>query len=79
MLHKFFFLDRQFDGALFKNEDGTISDILLVNGTLNPKLTIGIEKVRLRLLNGSNARNYTFKLNTRDTFQQIAKYTGNNE
>ena len=79
MLHKFFFLDRQFDGALFKNEDGTIGDIILVNGTLNPKLTIGIEKVRLRLLNGSNARNYTFKLNTRDTFQQIAKYTGNNE
>src|SRR5699024_7064664 len=30
------------------------------------------EKIRLRLLNGSNARNYTFKLNTGDSFEQIA-------
>ncbi|MFJ7736544.1 multicopper oxidase family protein [Lysinibacillus sp. NPDC097287] len=72
------FQDRQFDGGKqlnyqrFKNDDGTIGDTLLVNGTLNPKLTISKEKVRLRLLNGSNARNYTFKLNTGDSFEQIA-------
>nr|WP_246197214.1 multicopper oxidase domain-containing protein [Cytobacillus depressus] len=72
------FQDRQFDDKkqlnykAVLNEDGTIGDTLLVNGTLNPKLTVGKEKVRLRLLNGSNARNYTFQLNTGDSFQQIA-------
>ncbi|WP_432359773.1 multicopper oxidase family protein [Sporosarcina sp. UB5] len=54
------------------NEDGTIGNTLLINGTLNPKLTVNKEKVRLRLLNGSNARNFTFKLNTGDSFVQIA-------
>ncbi|RUL49019.1 multicopper oxidase family protein [Lysinibacillus antri] len=64
--------EKQFDYQAVRNEDGTIGDTLLVNGTFNPKLTIGKEKVRLRLLNGSNARNYTFKLNTGDKFQQVA-------
>jgi blue copper oxidase len=54
------------------NDDGTIGDTLLINGTLNPKLTVKKEKVRLSLLNGSNARNYTFKLNTGDSFVQVA-------
>ncbi|PIC56969.1 copper oxidase [Sporosarcina sp. P12(2017)] len=72
------FQDRIFDDkkqlnfSAAKNEDGTIGDTLLINGTLNPKLTVNKEKVRLRLLNGSNARNYTFKLNTGDSFVQIA-------
>ena len=64
--------EKQFDYQSVLNEDGTIGDTLLINGTLNPKLTVGKEKVRLRLLNGSNARNYTFKLNTGNKFQQIA-------
>src|SRR5690625_6550573 len=54
------------------NDDGTIGDTLLINGTLNPMLTVKKEKVRFRLLNGSNARNFTFKLNTGDSFEQIA-------
>src|SRR5699024_2950235 len=58
-----------YDAAM--NDDGTIGDTLLINGTLNPKLTVKKEKVRLRLLNGSNARNYTFKLNTVDSFTQV--------
>ena len=72
------FQDRVFDDEnqlnykSVMNEDGTIGDTLLINGTLNPKLTVNKEKVRLRLLNGSNARNYTFKLNTGDSFVQIA-------
>lgn len=72
------FQDRTFDDqkqlnySAAKNEDGTIGDTLLINGTLNPKLTVNKEKVRLRLLNGSNARNFTFKLNTGDSFVQIA-------
>ncbi len=72
------FQDRTFDDQsqlnykTVMNDDGTLGDTLLINGTLNPKLIVGEEKVRLRLLNGSNARNFTFKLNTEDTFIQIA-------
>ncbi|MBG9758179.1 multicopper oxidase domain-containing protein [Lysinibacillus sphaericus] len=72
------FQDRQFDDQQqlnyqqFKNNDGTIGDTLLINGTLNPKLHVRQEPVRLRLVNGSNARNFTFKLSTNENFQQIA-------
>ncbi|WP_313892196.1 multicopper oxidase domain-containing protein [Psychrobacillus sp.] len=72
------FQDRKFDDQKqlnyekVKNEDGTIGDTLLINGTVNPNLSVNKEKVRLRILNGSNARNYTLKLNTGDTFTQIA-------
>src|SRR5699024_1924831 len=59
-----------YDAAM--DEDGTIGDTSLVNGTVNPKLAVNKEKVRLRLLNGSNARDYTRKLNTGDSFKQIA-------
>lgn len=64
--------EKQFNYDEIANPDGTLGDTLLVNGTLNPRLSVGREKIRLRLLNGSNARNYTFKLNTSDSFQQIA-------
>ncbi|MCK1998350.1 multicopper oxidase domain-containing protein [Psychrobacillus psychrodurans] len=63
---------KQMNYSAAMNEDGTIGDTLLINGTLNSKLTVNKEKVRLRLLNGSNARNFTFKLNTGDSFVQIA-------
>ncbi len=63
---------KQLNFSSAKNEDGTIGDTLLINGTLNPKLTVNKEKIRLRLLNGSNARNFTFKLNTGNFFIQIA-------
>ncbi len=63
---------KQLNYSAAMNDDGTIGDTLLINGTLNPKLTVNKEKVRLRLLNGSNARNYTFKLNTGDSFVQVA-------
>ncbi|QTD41001.1 multicopper oxidase family protein [Sporosarcina sp. Te-1] len=72
------FQDRLFDDQkqlnyeAAQNSDGTIGDTLLVNGTLNPKLTVPGEHVRFRLLNGSNARNFTFKLNTGEPFVQIA-------
>ncbi|PID20564.1 copper oxidase [Sporosarcina sp. P3] len=62
----------QLDYKAVMNEDGTIGDTLLVNGTVNPVLKVGKEQVRLRLLNGSNARNFTFKLNTGESFVQIA-------
>nr|WP_253271202.1 multicopper oxidase domain-containing protein [Sporosarcina sp. D27] len=72
------FQDRAFnqigelDYQIAYNSDGTIGDRLLVNGTLDPKLTVPQGKVRLRLLNGSNARNYKVSLSSGDSFQQIA-------
>lgn len=63
---------KQLNYSAAMNDDGTIGETLLINGTLNPKLTVKKEKVRLRLLNGSNARNYTFKLNSGDSFVQVA-------
>ncbi|MET3507561.1 multicopper oxidase family protein [Halalkalibacter oceani] len=64
--------EKQLNYSAAMNDDGTIGETLLINGTLNPKLTVNKEKVRLRLLNGSNARNFTFKLNTGDSFVQVA-------
>ncbi len=69
---KTFDANKQLNYESTMNDDGTIGDTLLINGTLNPKLTVKKEKVRLRLLNGSNARNFTLKLNTGDSFIQIA-------
>src|SRR5690625_6591307 len=62
---------KQLDYEAVKNVDGTMGETLLINGTLNPRLTVNKEKVRLRLLNGSNMRNYTFKLSNNQSFQQI--------
>src|SRR5699024_3201316 len=55
---------------------GTIGDVSLVNGTLNPKLTVTEPAMRFRLLNGANARNYTFRLSNGATFTQIASDGG---
>lgn len=64
--------EKQLNYQAVMNSDGTVGDTLLINGTVNPKLTVNREQVRLRLLNGSNARNYTFSLNSGDSFMQIA-------
>ncbi|NGP44192.1 multicopper oxidase domain-containing protein [Bacillaceae bacterium SIJ1] len=67
---------KQLDYEAVKNFDGTTGETLLINGTLNPYLTVNQEKVRLRLLNGSNMRNYTFKLSNNQAFQQVASDGG---
>lgn len=72
MQDKIFDSNKQLNYEAAMNTDGTVGDTSLINGTFNPKLTVPKGKVRLRLLNGSNARNYTFKLNTGDAFVQVA-------
>jgi len=67
---------KQLDYEAVKIPDGTMGDTLLINGTLNPRLTVNNEKVRLRLLNGSNARNFTFTLSNNQSFQQVASDGG---
>lgn len=51
-------------------------DTVLVNGTVDPYLEVNREKVRLRLLNGSNFENFRFHLNNGDNFHQIASDGG---
>lgn len=68
--------DGQLDYLYSQHPDGTVGNTLLINGTINPKLTVNREKVRLRLLNGSNKRDYTFKLSNGASFTQIASDGG---
>lgn len=76
------FQDRLFDDRqqlnyrALMNSDGTIGDVSLVNGTIDPRLTVEQPLMRFRILNGSNARNYTFKLSNGATFTQIASDGG---
>lgn len=55
---------------------GLQGDTILVNGAIQPYFEVPKGKVRLRLLNGSNARNYSFKLSNEQTFYQIASDGG---
>lgn len=72
------FQDRLFDENKQLNYDslmdvdGTLGDTSIVNGTVNPKLTVTKPVMRFRLLNGANARNYTFRLSNGASFTQIA-------
>lgn len=49
---------------------------ILVNGAINPYLEVPQGKVRLRLLNGSNARIYELLFSNNQTFHQIASDGG---
>ncbi|SES06970.1 multicopper oxidase family protein [Salipaludibacillus aurantiacus] len=55
---------------------GLQGDTVLVNGAVNPYLEVPQGKVRLRVLNGSNARTYNFKLSNDQKFHQIASDGG---
>ncbi|MBP9084918.1 MAG: multicopper oxidase domain-containing protein [Kofleriaceae bacterium] len=55
---------------------GLKGDIMLVNGKVSPRGTLPQGWVRLRLLNGSNARNYLLGFGDDRAFQQIASDGG---
>ncbi len=55
---------------------GMRGNVLLVNGTVRPYFEARTNKVRLRLLNGSNARFYTIGFDDGRTFQQIGSDGG---
>lgn len=73
---RFFDEDNQFNYQDIQNMDGTQGDTLLVNGTINPYIEVKNEQIRLRLVNGSNARNYQFNLSSKEKFYQIASDGG---
>uniref|UniRef100_A0AAU2JS16 Multicopper oxidase domain-containing protein n=1 Tax=Streptomyces sp. NBC_00049 TaxID=2903617 RepID=A0AAU2JS16_9ACTN len=70
--------DVRFDGARFDHDHrlmasvGFLGDRTMVNGTLDPYVTVRDELVRLRLLNASTARVYTFGFDDGRAFQQTA-------
>jgi FtsP/CotA-like multicopper oxidase with cupredoxin domain len=49
---------------------------ILVNGTVDPFLPVNLEKIRLRVLNGSNAQNFFLTLDDGSSFLQIASDGG---
>lgn len=51
---------------------GMPGDKILVNGTYAPYVEVPAGHVRLRLVNGSNARRYDFAFDDHRTFQQVA-------
>lgn len=55
---------------------GMTGNTILVNGVINPYLNVNASKYRFRLLNGSNARVYDFRLSDDSYFYQIATDAG---
>lgn len=71
--------DKRFnsDGSLVyksknSDNDGMLGDKIIVNGVINPFLEVPKGKVRLRVVNGSNARFYNLALSDNTSFTQIA-------
>ncbi|WP_034551909.1 multicopper oxidase family protein [Carnobacterium funditum] len=56
--------------------NGFFGDTILINGAISPELDVKNEIVRLRILNGSNARSYDFNFSDDATFHQIASDGG---
>lgn len=73
--------DRSFnkDGSFVYNDnrmDGAFGDFILVNGAITPYLEVKQTKMRFRILNGANARNFDLRLSDYDVFTQIASDGG---
>ena len=62
--------DGAFDFAI--SEGAVYGDTVLVNGTWSPFLQVESRRIRLRLLNGSNARIYYIGFDDNRSFHQIA-------
>lgn len=76
--------DRDFEAGIMvpyqasrrEMKNGKREDTVIVNGTVNPFVTVPKGWVRLRLLNGSNARFYEFHLVGGERFYKIATEGG---
>jgi FtsP/CotA-like multicopper oxidase with cupredoxin domain len=60
------------DSTTAFTDTGVLGNEILVNGTPRPYLDVTTDRVRLRLLNASNARVYDFAFSTGLAFDQIA-------
>jgi FtsP/CotA-like multicopper oxidase with cupredoxin domain len=73
--------DRSFnpDGSFLYNNnmmEGATGDYIIVNGAITPYLDVKQQKLRFRIVNGANARNFNLRLNGYDEFYQIASDGG---
>ncbi len=73
--------DRSFnqDGTFLYDDnmmDGVYGDYIIVNGAITPYLDVDQTKMRFRILNGANARNFTLRLGDDNDFYQIASDGG---
>lgn len=55
---------------------GMMGNVLVVNGAVNPRLKVEARNIRFRLVNGSNARDYTIGLSDGSGFSMIASDGG---
>ena len=58
------------------DEDGWLGDTVVINGAVAPLTSVPAGKVRLRLLNGANARSYIVTFANSRTFYKIASDGG---
>ena len=56
--------------------DGAFGDYIIVNGAIKPYLDVNQVKMRFRIVNGANARNFYLNLSDRSEFKQIASDGG---
>ncbi len=73
--------DRSFaeDGTFFYYDnmmDGATGEYMMVNGAIEPYLDVEQVKMRFRIVNGANARNFDLELSDRSDFHQIASDGG---
>ena len=74
--------DKEFEGSELDesgsllSSTGILGDTILVNGTPGPYLDVTTERVRLRLLNASNARSYRFGISDGRDFDVVASDGG---
>ncbi|MEU7897365.1 multicopper oxidase domain-containing protein [Nonomuraea sp. NPDC049152] len=73
---KRFAADGSLDGDPLKGTFGILGDHMLVNGTFGPRLEVTTERVRFRVLNGSNARMYNLAFADKRRFHVIANDGG---
>jgi len=66
----------QYLGSMRDRMMGMKGDTILVNGTLKPFVNVERRLVRLRILNGSNARVYNFGFSDERSFYQISSDGG---
>lgn len=57
-------------------DTGVLGDTILVNGAVQPYFQVGTRKMRFRILNGSNAREYELALSSGQSFVQIGTEGG---
>ena len=69
---RLFTADGQLDYDRQMNIDGTVGDTLIANGAINTTFDVTTNTLRVRLVNGSNARNLDFSLSNGEAFTQIA-------